>query len=214
MEENQKATGVEKVKKPFYKKWWFIVICVVVVCGVIGGIFGEKDKSKPVSGGQSATKVTSAPGGEPETTAEPEKYGPGYKIEGKGWNITLLEAKQYDVLQDDSGNQFMKDEPAEGKVFLALFFEAENTSGEDDYFNHLYFKAYADDYSVDLSIPFISSLNGYSSISADVGAGKKVKGYVTYEVSKDWKEFEITYDDGVWVSNKVATFVVTPSDLS
>lgn len=35
----------EKTKKPFYKKWWFILIAVVFVMGGIGSIF-ESDEKK------------------------------------------------------------------------------------------------------------------------------------------------------------------------
>lgn len=36
----------EKVKKPFYKKWWFIAIAVVVLLGVVGSLMDPDSTDK------------------------------------------------------------------------------------------------------------------------------------------------------------------------
>lgn len=35
--------SAEKTKKPFYKKWWFITICVIVVLGIFGSFSSDKE---------------------------------------------------------------------------------------------------------------------------------------------------------------------------
>ena len=201
------------VKKPFYKKAWFIVVVVIVVIAIIGGASGAFNSDKDAETGGNVTKLTASPkSNTSDPTAESEKVGPGNKIEGKGWNISLLSAKTYTTV-GDGDNEFLKSTADDGKEYLILFFEVENTSDEDDYFNWLNFKAYEDDYSTDLEVLFVDKIDGYEGISGDVAVGKKAKGYVSYEVNKGWKEFEITYDDGVWSSNKVATFTITPDQL-
>lgn len=47
-----------KEKKPFYKKWWFIVLAVIFVIGTIGNMFG--DDSKTSAGSSSTQKVDKA----------------------------------------------------------------------------------------------------------------------------------------------------------
>lgn len=49
-----------KNKKPIYKKWWFWVLIIIVVFGIIGGTGGNKPESasKPVdTGSQKSTEV-------------------------------------------------------------------------------------------------------------------------------------------------------------
>lgn len=36
----------EKAKKPFYKKWWFIVIAVLVLLGIVGSLIGPDSTNK------------------------------------------------------------------------------------------------------------------------------------------------------------------------
>lgn len=36
----------EKVKKPFYKKWWFIAIAVVIVLGIVGSLMDPDSTDK------------------------------------------------------------------------------------------------------------------------------------------------------------------------
>lgn len=43
--EEQTNSPAEKAKKPFYKRWWFIVLCIIVVLGLFGKIAGNKSDS-------------------------------------------------------------------------------------------------------------------------------------------------------------------------
>lgn len=48
-----------KEKKPFYKRWWFIVIAGIFLLGIIGSLFcGSDTDSKPVSSGKSTESKT------------------------------------------------------------------------------------------------------------------------------------------------------------
>ncbi len=197
-----------RTKKPFYKKVWFWVVIAVVVVAVIGGIFGEK-------GSQPSQDVISLSPGAKNTpsgvksTPSGDKVGPGNKIRGDGWDLSLLSV----TTRTEVGDAFTKETAKSGNVFLILFMEAENTSAEDGYFNRLYFEAYVDTYAVNQSVLF-TDIDDQGTISGDVAAGKKIKGYLAYEVPEDWQEFEITYKDGVVFADKIATFTVTPDDIT
>ena len=59
-----------------------------------------------------------------------------------------------------------------------------------------------------------SDVEGYEDLSGDLAPGKKLKGYVCYEVNPDWQKFEFSYTDGIVSSDPTYEFVVTPDDLS
>ncbi|NLZ45381.1 MAG: DUF4352 domain-containing protein [Clostridiales bacterium] len=59
----------------------------------------------------------------------------GEYVKNDTWQISLLDAKEFDKIED---GEYLSDEPDEGKKFLVLFFEVENISSEDDYFNYFF----------------------------------------------------------------------------
>lgn len=88
--------------------------------------------------------------------------------------------------------------PAKGMVYLTCEFEIENNLDHDIYIGSTLFDAYADDYSTKVTgSPFYDTdkqeLWGHS-----VDAGKKLRGAVGYEVSKDWSKFELISAPDFW----------------
>ena len=99
------------------------------------------------------------------------------------------------------------------KKYLVLFFDVENVSDEDQYVNMFYWDAYADDYEIDQETLIVKP-DDYDMLSGDLAVGKKMKGYICYQVDKDWEKLEATYTDGILDSNDKYEFIVTPKDLS
>ena len=147
----------------------------------------------------------------PEQTSEkviPAKVGE--YVEGDVWRISLLDAKQYDSLD----GQYYSDKPEiEGNKFVVLFFEVENISENDDHFNMFYIESYIDDYSTDTKY-LVNNPENYKKLSGDVASGKKLKGYVAYEVNPGWSKVEFSYKNWLGTSGKIATFLVTPEDIT
>lgn len=134
----------------------------------------------------------------------------GEYVENKDWKISLLEAREYDSIDDE----YYSDKPEiEGNKFIVLFFEVENVSNEDNHFNMFYYESYIDGYSADTEL-LMNDPENYKMLSGDVAAGKKMKGYVAYEVTPDWQEIEFSYKDWVGTSNKVATFLIKPENIT
>lgn len=134
----------------------------------------------------------------------------GQYVEGKVWKISLLTAKEYEQIE----GEYYSDKPGDGNNFLVLFFEVENVSSEDDYFNYFYLESYLDGYATDIKF-VMNNPEGYATLSGDVAAGKKMKGCIVYEVPKSgWSDLEVSYKDWVGTSNKIATFLVTPENIS
>lgn len=144
-------------------------------------------------------------------TVEVDPVGPGNYIEDEGLKISFLTATQYSKIS--SGERYgYEDKPDKGKVFLVFTFEFENKGSEKINVSSMYFSAYCDDYDVDDT--YISNApNELERLSGDIGKGKKVKGYVAYQVDKDWKNFEMTYDDGLSDDSQLK-FIVTPDTIT
>ena len=110
-------------------------------------------------------------------------------------------------------SEYFSDTPSDGKSFLVLFFEVENVSNEDDYFNYFNIESYVDGYNTPIKL-LLNDPDGIDVLTGDVAAGKKLKGHLAWEVSPGWKELEVSYKDNLWTGGKAATFRVVPSDLT
>lgn len=132
-------------------------------------------------------------------------------VQSETLKITLTDAKVYDEIVDKD-NEYLKNTPKDGKKFLVLFLEAENLSKDDAYINILYYDAYADDKSVDATTLYTTP-EGESAFTGNVASGKRLSGYVAYEVNKDWKDFEFTYKDGPLSNSTKFTFAFSSSDI-
>lgn len=186
------------------KKKLLVIAGVIVLIAVIGAAGGTASKKNNQIGDISSSSESGS------SSSEAIYAGVGQYVEGENWKISLLDAKTYSSIPDDSG--FYSDEPDAGKKFLVLFFEAENISGNDDYFNPLNVEAYADGYSTNVEM-IINKPEGYSTLSGDVAAGKKIKGYLAWQVEDNWNEFEMTYKSGVWSDDKAASFKITSDSI-
>ncbi|MGN1432919.1 MAG: DUF4352 domain-containing protein [Ruminococcus sp.] len=157
---------------------------------------------------ETTEKATEAPTTEAPTIAEAVK--PGNYIEKGNLKISLESAKQYDEIQQ---SEYYTAKPEDGKKYLVLFFEVENISSEEQYINMFYCKAYIDDYDIDQTT-LLANSEGYDMLGGDLAAGKKLKGYVCYEVDPDWQKLEFEYKDGITSDSETYDFIVTPDDLS
>lgn len=102
--------------------------------------------------------------------------------------------------EESEGSSFYK--PSEGKVFVLAEFEIANNSDKDLAISSLLsFKAYADDYSLNYSVAAMIDKSD-STLDGSVAAGKKMKGWIGYEVNADWGKVEIEFSPEVWKSKK------------
>lgn len=143
--------------------------------------------------------------------SESKIAGVGETVSSDNWKVTLRFAKQYKEIKSDDG--LYTDKPSEGKVYLVLFFEAENISDKEDYFNPLYFSAYENEYSSDMKL-LINKPNEEENIGGNVAPNKNIKGYLAYEVKPSWSDFEITYRDGITDNADKLSFKLNPGNLS
>lgn len=104
------------------------------------------------------------------------------------WKITYLNYKSLSEI-----NGYAK--PSDGKEFLVVFFEVENISSETQNFSLFNLDYYVDDFKTPQTIIGSQIDNAMQLGATQVEAGKKVKGYLAFEVSPDWKNLNITYNE-------------------
>lgn len=169
------------------------VLSLAILVSVSG--CGEEDSSSGITPDSSVTDQSNKAGKVGDT------------VSNNKWALTVQSAKVFDELKGD----LTTETPDDGNVYLVLFCEVENKTEKDDYFNYFYLDSYVDGYSTSFEIT-LTKPDGYSTLTGDVAAGKKLKGALVWQVSKEWKEFETSYKE-IGTEEKI-TFNVTPADVT
>ena len=173
-------------------KYILIAVAVFIVMGVVVAGFGKDDGPKKVNTNNSVEDDTK----NDATTEENKKdtFTVGETAEMQDIQVTLSN------YEESEGSNFYK--PSEGKVFVLAEFEIANNSDKDLAISSLLsFKAYADDYSLNYSVAAMIDKSD-STLDGSVAAGKKMKGWIGYEVNADWGKVEIEFSPEVWKSKK------------
>ena len=169
-------------------KYILIALAVFVVIGVVVAGFGKDDGPKKVNSDNSVEDNA----GNDATTED--TFTVGETAEMQNVQVTLSN------YEESEGSGFYK--PSEGKVFVLAEFEIANNSDKDLAISSLLsFKGYADDYSLNYSVAAMID-KADSTLDGSVAAGKKMKGWIGYEVDADWGKVEIEFSPEVWKSKK------------
>ena len=174
-------------------KWIVIGIIVVIFLAVAFG--GGDDKPKKVENNTTTTQQGENDNDKKADTQETKDiFTVGETAEMNDVQVTLLK------YSESKGSEYNK--PSDGNVFLMAEFEIVNNSdSEMNVSSMLSFEAYADDYALNYSLGAITE-NNDPQLDGTIAAGKKMKGYIGYEVPKDWSTVEIHFTDDVWSDNK------------
>lgn len=178
-------------------KWIIIGVIVVILLAALFG--GGDDKPKKVENSKvESTQQDEKKSEEPKTDVNTEEvkdiFEVGETAELNDVQVTLLSYKE------SKGSEYNK--PSDGNVFLMAEFEIVNNSdSEMNVSSVMSFEAYADDYSLNYSFGALMD-NEDRQMDGTIAAGKKMKGYIGYEVPKDWSTVEIHFTDDVWSNNK------------
>ncbi len=194
-EKTEKPNSEPKAKRPIWKKWWFWVAVVLVVAIVGAGAGGSQKSAVKVprvdgDATQSGTQ-TKAP---TEPSAQPSNvFRPGDTIETDHFSITYQECDT-----DWKGyKEYMG--PHDGYKVARAYFIFENISDTDRSCGSFDFDCYADGVDCGAFIWSSDDALSYASLSP----GRKLQGYVSYEVPVDAKEIELEYETSFWSQEKV-----------
>jgi len=98
-------------------------------------------------------------------------------------------------------------EPTSGYKVIMAKYEIENIDEKSDeqYISSSDFNAYADGNAVE---SFYGAKDTYKDLTATLGKGKKVSGYVFYEVPLNATKITIEYNANFWVDGNTIEFVI------
>lgn len=194
--------GKEK-KKGSCLKTILIVIAVIVVLGVIGSIVGGDDQPQKVGEANADTQAesssTDGTNEESDTSSneseEQTVFTKGEIAEMNDVQVTLVN------YEESAGSEY--NTPPEGNIFLLVNFEiANNSDSELAVSSMVSFEAYADDYTLNYSLNALIEKSDSTQLDGTIAPGKKMNGWIGYEVPADWSNVEIHFTDNVWSNNK------------
>lgn len=190
------------------------VVCGIVVIGAIGSAGSNSNDTTVTKGGTASSAVESGKSAATVSSAESKSDSEaGSKTDSKteSSSATAVTASVGDVVTtkelsfeinkaftakkiENPSNEFLTDTADDGKVFLVLELTVENISDEKQNISSYYFHTSVDDFSVDESL-IVSDPDGLKYLSGTAMAGKKVKGYLAYEIDENWKKCEVAYTE-------------------
>lgn len=119
----------------------------------------------------------------------------GETLDVNGLKITFDSAEKW-----TSDNMFIQ--PADGKEFIRLHFSIANDTKSDQYVGAVDFECYADGAKCKMQY------SGDDVLSFDsISSGRKISGYVYFEVPVNATSIEVEYETSFW-TNKKAYFIV------
>ncbi len=158
----------------------------------VASCYDGSDTPKKELNTDSTSAVTTSP------KSEEQVYGLNETAVFKQFKVTATE------IEESEGKNYM-DAP-EGKVFVGVNFEIENTSEETQNISSvLLFDAYADDVKCDYSFSANVAF-GDGTLDGELSPGKKLVGWYAVEIPKEWQKLELEVKSS-WLSNNKAKFV-------
>lgn len=184
--------------KPFYKRWWFWVLAVLLFIIALSSLNGNNGQNNQgtVPGTTQGTAPATTQGTAPATTA-PTNQAEGYKIgdtaEAGGVAFTVNSVKE------SSGSEFIK--PKEGSIYYLIDTTVENKSNEaKNVSSLLMFKLVdSDGYSYNVTI----GPETKGQVDGEIAAGRKLRGELAFEIPKDAKGLELEIDPSLWSTGKI-----------
>lgn len=175
-------------------KWIAIAIVAVVIVAAIAASGNGGNKPQKVGNIDNNETENFNSNQSSDDKDKDSVFKKGDIAELNGVKVTLTDYKE------SNGGDWNK--PSEGNIFLVAEFEIENNSKEELAISSiLSFEAYADDYKLNYSLGAMMEKDG-NQLDGTVSVGKKMKGWIGWEVPEDYNNVEVHFTDNVWGNNK------------
>ena len=177
------------------------LVLVLALCFTLtacfGFGFGMDEPTKEVASGEPAEDVKGDKANDADAQQKEETFGMNEAAVFDDLKFTATD------LEESEGSEYNK--PEDGNVFVGVKFEIENISDEEHSISSvLLFNAYVDDVQCDDS--FSADLAFDKTLDGELAPGKKMIGYYSLEVPKDWKKIELDVQSS-WLSASSARFL-------
>jgi len=184
----------KKVKKPFYKKWWFWILILIVGIGIGAGAGAIIDEPQKV--GQTSAKVQDK---STETSTETNKskvFKIGDVVKLKDFKVTVN--KLYKVKGDELS------QPQPGNEFIAVDCTVENISNEQQAVSSvMMFKVVdKDGRECEESIGGLTAAKA-GQMDGEIGPGRKITGVYVVEVPKGTTGLELEFNGSLLLGGQV-----------
>ncbi|ENK0837774.1 TPA: DUF4352 domain-containing protein [Clostridium botulinum] len=184
----------KKVKKPFYKKWWFWILIFIVGIGIGAGAGSIIDEPQKV--GQTSAKVQDK---STETSTETNKskvFKIGDVVKLKDFKVTVN--KLYKVKGDELS------QPQPGNEFIAVDCSVENISNEQQAVSSvMMFKVVdKDGRECEESIGGLTAAKA-GQMDGEIGPGRKITGVYVVEVPKGTTGLELEFNGSLLLGGQV-----------
>lgn len=184
-------TYYAKVKKPFYKRFWFWVLAVIVVFIAAGALGGDSDTDgKPKKVDSTSQSETAA-----SETTEEETFKVGDTASIEGYEIKVNSVEYQD------GSEY--NQPAEGKKFVIINITITNNTDEKQSFNPLDYSLNEDGVSSSTGFTYADGVESLSS--GDLDKGASVTGNLVGEANPDSK-LKLRYEGNFFSSDHEVDF--------
>lgn len=187
-------------KKGSCLKTILIVVGVLIIIAIVGSVVGGGDNEpKKVADANTDTQSEETPAKDEaeseESSEEQTVFKQGEVAEMNDVQVTLM------GYEESAGSEY--NTPSEGNVFVLVNFEiANNSDSELAISSMMSFEAYADDYALNFSLSALMEKKDSTQLDGTIAPGKKMNGWIGYEVPADWSNIEIHFTDNVWSNNK------------
>ncbi|MCC5428131.1 DUF4352 domain-containing protein [Clostridium botulinum] len=180
----------KKVKKPFYKKWWFWILILIVGIGIGAGAGAIIDEPEKV--GQTSAKVQD----KSTETNKSKIFKIGDVVKLKDFKVTVN--KVYKV----KGDEF--NQPQSGNEFIAVDCSVENISNEQQPVSSvMMFKVVdKDGRECEESIEGLTAAKA-GQMDGEIGPGRKITGVYVVEVPKGTTGLELEFNGSLLLGGQV-----------
>lgn len=124
-----------------------------------------------------------------------------------------LDKVDYTLLAVVESHGTKYNQPEDGNIYLLFEIEMFNGTEEDFYIYSGDVQAYLDDYVLEDSYGALDAVEYRFHLSGDVGAGKYTKGFIGYEVPKDWQTIELMFESEDYRNREKLIFTLRQDDM-
>ncbi|WP_110114942.1 DUF4352 domain-containing protein [Bacillus sp. CGMCC 1.16541] len=198
----------EKVKKPFYKKWWVWVLAVIIIGSVATGGEEETASTEPKSEEASAEvkAETETAAAEPAKKEEKKAFGIGEEV--KVGNLTYV---VNGVEETTEISNILGDKTTEGK-FIVVDLTVKNTDKKARLADTNMFKVLTADgteYSADGTLDMYVNEAGEGFFLQDLNPNIGKTGKVVFELPTEAAQYDLQVSSGLgWSGGKYETIVL------